>query len=498
MRPARAAIAFLALACGPSAHAAVPHTPDEWRQAAVRDIEEAARITLDNHPGAYDPANPRFRTNLENARQEGLALAARIDSAAGYVAAVQRFNVVIGDGHAGMHPILDAATLPAVRWPGFVTVWRGTGLYVAASGEGGPPAGARVESCDGKPMEDLIRQNVFAFDGHVDDPGHWWSRARRVFVDYGNPFVALPRRCRFTAGGKTVEQDLVWQPKSERMDRWLAESYNGTTLDVGLTEPRKGVLWAAMPTFVPDDKQRDAYRAMVRDVETRRQRYLDADAVVIDLRQNQGGSSVWSRTFAEALWGKDRVRRRLDAWSAGAEVWWRASQGNADFLAGLVEQLAREGQVESLAWAQETSAGVHAALARGDKFYVDKHDTRAVAAAPDVDLPTDPPPFTRPVYVIVPGQCASACLDALDTFTRFPNTKLIGAPSASDTTYMDVRTQKVASGLAVVTIPNKMYVNRPRANGQGYLPAIYLSDPVWSVDSFLHVVERDLAGIRKP
>jgi hypothetical protein len=490
----RAAAAAAFVLAG-AAHAAVPQTPDAWRRAAVQDIEEAVRITLANHPGAHDPANPRFRANVEDARQQGLALAARVDSAAGYRAALQRFNVAIGDGHAGLYANLDAATLPVARWPGFVTAWRGTGLYVVAAEDGGPPAGARVDSCDGKPVEDLIRQNVFAFDGQVNEPGHWWSRARKVFVDYGNPFVTVPRRCRFTAGGKSLELDLAWQPQSERMDRALRDSYNGQTLDVGLGEPRKGLFWAAMPTFMPDDKQREAYRAMVRAVETGRQRFLDADAVVIDLRQNQGGSSVWSRTFAEALWGKERVQRRMAARSARTEVWWRASQGNADHLAGLVEQLTREGQVESLEWAKEKSAGLHAALARGETWYVEKDGT---PGTPDADLPTDPPAFTRPVYVIVPGQCASACLDALDAFTRFPNTKLIGAPSSSDSTYMEVRWQKVASGLALVVIPNKMYVNRPRANGQGYRPAIYVNDPVWSVDAFLKVVEQDLAAIRKP
>ena len=491
----KVAVAALVLAGAAHAHVntPVPQTPAAWRQAAVQDIEEAVRITLANHPGAHDPANPRFRANVENARQQGLALAARVDSAAGYRAALQRFNVTIGDGHAGLYADLDAATLPVVRWPGFVTVWRGTGLYVVAAEDGGPPVGARVESCDGRPMEDLIRQNVFAFDGQVGEAGHWWSRARKAFIDYGNPFVAVPRHCRFSAGGKTVELDLTWKPKSERMDRWLAESYNGKTLDVGLTEPRKGLFWVAMPTFQPDDKQRDAYRAMVRAVESGRQRFLDADAVVIDLRQNQGGSSVWSRTFAGALWGEDRVQRRLAAWSAQTEVWWRASQGNADHLAGLVEQFTREGQVESLEWAKTKSAGLHAALARGDTWYVEKDGAQG---ASDADLPTDPPPFTRPVYVIVPGQCASACLDALDTFTRFANTTLIGAPSSADSTYMEVRWQKVPSGLALVVIPNKMYVNRPRANGQGYQPAIYVNDPVWSVDVFRKVVEDDLARQR--
>ena len=44
--------------------------------------------------------------------------------------------------------------------------------------------------------------------------------------------------------------------------------------------------------------------------------------------------------------------------------------------------------------------------------------------------------FTTPVYVIVPGQCASACLDALDSFKLFANTQLVGAPSSTDSTYI--------------------------------------------------------------
>lgn len=156
-----------------------------------------------------------------------------------------------------------------------------------------------------------------------------------------------------------------------------------------------------MPSFQPDEAERAAYLALNKRVSEQRQRFLDAEAVVIDLRNN-------------------------------------------------------------------------------------------LAA----DLPTDPPAFTKPVYVIVPGQCASACLDALDVFTRFPNTRLIGAPSSADSTYMEVRTQALASGLAEVIIPNKVYVKRPRANGQIYLPDIYMNELVWSTGNFLKLVDADLSSKR--
>ncbi|WP_296942860.1 S41 family peptidase [uncultured Massilia sp.] len=500
VRVSRAALAALA-ACSIGAAAAEPALPQsavQWRQAAVDDIEEAVRLTRDNHPGTHDRANPAFPARLDAARRDALALAARVDGPAAYTAALMRFNATLGDGHAGIVPQLGPAAQPSARWPGFVTAWRQGGLFVQASGGDAPPVGAQVLDCDGKPVAQLIERNVFAFDGRSDEPGRWWSRARTLFLDTGNPFIALPGRCRFAVDGKTVERDLAWRAVDAQATGWLKDGYNGPVLEVGLSEPRKGLFWAAMPTFDPDPAQREAYRAMTAQVAGQRQRFLDADAVVIDLRRNQGGSSAWSRMFAAALWGEGRVERRLNARSAKTETWWRASQGNADYMAEVLDEFTRENRVESLAWAKRNSAGLQAALARGDTYYVEKDDAPAgaVGAAAD-DLPDDPPPFTRPVYVIVPGQCASACLDALDAFTQFPNTILIGAPSSADSTYMEVRLQKLRSGLASVVIPNKVYVNRARANGQVYLPAIYVNDVDWSFDTFRQVVEKDLARRRR-
>lgn len=478
---------------GMAAPPVLPQTAAAWRQTALDDIEEAVRLTRENHPGTFDPANPAFPAHLDEARRRALALAARVDGAASYVAAIQAFNATLGDGHAGIAPRFDFASQVQRRWPGFVTVWREPGLFVYASEPGGPAVGAQVLSCDGKPVRQRIEDNVFSFAGRSSEPGRWWERARQLFVDAANPFVQLPARCRFSDAGKVVERALAWKPLDAQADAWLKESYNGPTLPVGLTEPRKGLFWAAMPSFQPDEAQRAAYRAMTAAVADDRRRFLEADAVVIDLRHNQGGSSLWSLAFAEALWGQDRVRRRMIARSARTEIWWRASPGNTAHVTAWIQQFTDEKQVEFIDWAKRTSAGMQAALARGDKYYVEKVDA---PAAPAASSDTDPPPFTRPVYVIVPGQCASACLDALDVFTSFANTTLIGAPSSADSTYMEVRLQPLRSGVSAAIIPNKMYVNRARANGQAYLPAIYANDVDWSTASFRAVVERDLARPR--
>lgn len=472
---------------------ALPDSPQAWRAAARADIEAAVRITRENHPGPHDPHNPAFGPNLDAARVHGLALAERVVDAPGYMAAIMGFNVRIGDGHAGAYPRIDEASLPPARWPGFVSVWRGDALYVHSAQPGAPAAGSRLLGCDGKDAQQLIRDNVFSFQGRVKEDGQWWSAARRVFIDKHNPFVALPQRCRFELGGQVTEDVLSWHAFDAEGDRWLADSSWGEAGPVGVAEPRENLYWVSMPTFQPDEKERAAYRAMFADVAARRARWLALDAVVIDLRKNQGGNSDWSLWFAQALWGKARVTQASAAYDAGVEVWWRASPDNTAYMLSIVGRLEKEGNPEGADWARTHGEGMRMALAQGKRFYVEKEETPVPATAAAAE---DGPPFTRPVYVIVPGNCASACLDAIDVFTRFPNTTLVGAPSSADSTYMEVRSADVDSGLARVIVPNKVYVKRKRGNGEFYRPRIEVRDVVWSNAALLKAVEADLADSR--
>lgn len=469
---------------------ALPGTPEQWRQATAEDIEAGYRITQENHPGQYDRANPGFTGNLAAARKLGLEYAAKVNDAPGYKAAIMAFNARIKDGHAGMVPSLPD-DVDAWRWPGFVTVWRGDALYVYGTAGNAPAKGARVVSCDGVPVRDLVISNVFAFEGREDEDGMWWDNARRLFMDWGNPFVTPPQRCRFEQSGKESEWALQWSPLTEQGREWFTTSYNGDKLPIGLTEPRPGLVWAALPTFKPKEQERAAYQAMFDDMKANRQRLLSARALVVDLRHNHGGSSVWSLNFSSALWGEARVARRLSAYFARTETWYRASPDNTQYFASLVDRFKNEGQVEIEQWARRNLENLQAARQRGEIWAIENQHNR-VPPNPEADVDGDPAPFTRPLYVVVPGQCASACLDALDYFTRFPNTRLIGAPSSADSTYMEVRSQKLDSGRARVIIPTKVYINRPRGNGEFYKPAIVVRALEWSTQNLVDVVEADL------
>jgi hypothetical protein len=61
---------------------------------------------------------------------------------------------------------------------------------------------------------------------------------------------------------------------------------------------------------------------------------------------------------------------------------------------------------------------------------------------------------------------------------------------------MEVRNPKLPSGMARAIIPMKMYVSRPRGNGEFYPADIEMRDLDWSTAHFLRRFEADLAARR--
>ena len=475
-----------AIVTGPAA-AQMPASPPDWSALAVADVEAVYAETKANHPGMHDPANPGFPALLERARAEALDYARKATTAGGFDASLDRFTAVLNDGHAGAYATLPQDLAPTIRWPGFVAAWRGDAMYVYKSAEGGPPAGSRIESCDGTPIADWVKTKVFGWRTGAEVAGAWWASARLALIDDGNPFVRLPQTCRFVTDGKAEDRALSWSPVPDYYQEWRNGSINGDLLPIGLEERAPGIQWIAMPDFNPDEAGNAAYQRLYTDLAAKAETIRGARAVVLDLRYNQGGSSLWSLRVAESLWGKEAVKARADRRSAKTAVWWRPTTGNLEEVRGFARLMTEQDDAETAAWVAKLVTAFEAAVAKGETWYVEADEP----AAPGTGAPD--PLLTVPVYVIVPGQCASACLDAIDVFKLFPNTVLIGSPSSADSTYMEVRDPALPSGMARGIIPMKMYVDRPRGNGEFYAPDIEMRDFDWSTQSFLRRIEADLA-----
>lgn len=480
-------------AAGTTADPAAPAI-ENWRELARADVLAAYQIYVDNHPGMHDSSNPEFPERLKRAREAGLRVAATATDRGGYSEALGAFSAELMDGHAlafAKQPPASAEP-PKFEWPGFIAAWRGDRARVHQAGAGSPaPVGSTIVSCDGRPVRELVQKRLAYRGFRPNEAGIWWLRAPQAF--YSTPLFKAhrPERCRFRLpGGQERDAALTYAPAPENFMKLVESATDGERLPIGITEPQPGIFLIAMPDFNPDEGGAKAYEALFTQLESRRAELLQARAIVIDLRHNNGGSSLWSRKAARILWGQEAVDRRMSQFFRNVSIWWRASPGNVSYMEELVASLRQKGRTDQANANQRPAQEMRAALTRGDKFWV--QPISATAAAADAPLP--PTDFTAPVYVITPGRCASACLDAVDAFTRFPNTKLIGAPTSADSTYMEVRNADLPSGHGRIVIPNKMWAGRPRGAGEVYTPHIPFEALDWSTAAFLERIQEDLAA----
>lgn len=488
---------LLALAAPAVAPAQPPVPPPpvqpepDWRGLAQQDVRAAYDIFADSHPGMHDPTNRGFPALLARARDQALAAAARGNGRRGYVEALGAFSAELSDGHALIYATQPPGTPRGeTRWPGFVAAWRGDKMLVHHSGPASPaPVGSSIVSCDGRPIAEVVRARLTSVGFRAGEAGHWWARAPQAMTsadELGPP----PRSCRFRhPNGRTRSTALTWTPAPDNLSELLRQASDGDRGPIGLSEPRPGIFLIGMPTFSPDAAGVAAYRALFEAVRARKAELLRARAVVLDLRHNNGGSSSWSRQLAEVLWGTQPVTHAMGQFFRNVEIWWRTSEGNIAHMAKMAEQARANGNAQSAAYNMAQGEAMRAARANGEPLWVQQR-------ARDRQVPQGPVPpsdFTTPVYVITAGRCASACLDAVDVFTRFGNVKLIGAPTSADSTYMEVRSQPLPSGRGVIVIPTKVWLGRPRAGGEIYKPHIAMDGLDWSTGSFLDRIERDLA-----
>jgi hypothetical protein len=453
----------------------------DWATTFQDDMQAARRIILESHPGPVDVLNAGFADWLDTGFEQQMALAESIDTAAEYVYAMQRFIGGFRDGHLNIR--FDVDREPA-RWPGFFMTWR-NGTAVVHTVDPAVVAdlseGDRLRTCDGQSAEQLIRQRVFEFRFDPALPANWVPAAARAFVDLGNPFVPTPQRCDFVRGDREITLDLEWRDFSWGDRREEYDAARGRTRpEVGLYVLDTGVYWLQASTFGPNEAQRRKYDDAFRQLRSAR---ADAKLVVLDLRGNDGGSSMWADLFAESLWD---TLPDDDAESAGY-VEWRISEGNIAYWETVPSMLREQfGDSHSaVGWANHVLRHLAASLKEGQNLWRetpvdDEQDSEDASTARNPTAVT--PTYGGTVAVLTDTTCGSACLDAMSLLTAVPTVVHVGGVTTADTQYMEARAVQLPSGFATLVIPIKVYRGRIRPEGGYFTPAIRFEGLHWSDD----------------
>ena len=453
--------------------------PTDWSTTFRDDLVSARRIILESHPGPVDVLNPGFGDWLETGFEQQMALAESVDTADEYVYAMLKYIGGFRDGHLGIRFDVDRG--PA-RWPGFFTTWRGDEMVVHTV----DPAivsevaeGDRLQSCDGQAAEQLIRRRVFDFQFDPALPGNWVPAAARTFVDLGNPFVDLPKQCVFIRDNEEISLDLDWRELSwdERRDDYIA-ARGRTRPEVGLYVPEPGVYWLQASTFGPNEAQVAKYEEAFRQL---REARSTAKLVVLDLRGNDGGSSMWSDLFAETLWDTSPEQEEKDS----EYVEWRVSEGNIAYWETVPEIIRKQfGDSHSaISWSYHVLQNLVASLKDGEDLW---RETPVDGEQESKDAPTskdsDPvtPRYGGTVVLLTDTTCGSACLDAMSLLTELPKVVHVGDVTTADTQYMEARSEALPSGLATLVIPIKVYRGRLRPDGGYFTPEFRFEGLHWT------------------
>ncbi|MEM7702804.1 MAG: S41 family peptidase [Pseudomonadota bacterium] len=483
-----ATLAALTLTSTDTLQAQEPETSvEELRKQTREDIQAGYELFAKHHPGMYNPLDPTFGERLKTARDEALAKADTVTNAVERFLASRVINRSLADGHARLAFGLNGETY---AWPGFRAVWRGDALYVTLSDHATPKRGDKLLSCDGRPANDLIREEVFTAWGHPEEAGHWWIWGEMFFERRNTSVIPQPEVCRFQSpDGNFKDVELEWVPFPQDR-RGEFNTWSKRPL-VGMKRLDNGLRWITLSSFNPDPDGIAAYEEIFETLDGLGDALSNDRAIVLDLRHNGGGSSSWSRKIAERLWGEKAVEWAMADYFRKTEVWYLADQANIDHFKGGAQRFRDKGIEDVAEILDEIHSDLSDAKAKGQTFFKSPFGAELLAEAEPAEPRTLPP-----VYVITHGFCASACLDGIDTFTRFDGVKLVGAPTSADTEYLEIRFQDLPTGRGAVILPTKIWINRPRASGEVYHPDILVTDLDWDTEAMERAILADLEAER--
>jgi len=455
--PWRSTLAFAVLlsVCSPILAAGpTPDTATPWRTLTRIDVDAAYRLLKDNHPAATAEAgDAKFVSALEAAHAKALQRAAAVTNIDGYSATLGEFANSMGDGHIWS----NMQVLPRnVQWAGIIAAKRGANWVVAGDEPkivGVELAGARIVSCDGVAVDELARE-ILHFHTVVAVEAMQIVHAGSLLVDDGNPFVTRPRACTFEIGSKDEVHALNWTKigYTKLHETYWKHPYGQAgfgmrALDAGY--------WISIQSLEPEAQP------VIDSAKAQADKLRNAQFVVVDLRGNGGGGDSYGRALAEVLYGPAYVTSILgpmEDTAGGCASVFRASPGNIDALAKMIEQFQREGFVDGAKEYGDAVVAMKAAAARHEALTGPPTCPANPATAVAGDAPKSL--MKAPVVVLTDALCFSSCINTVDFFRKLGAIQA-GDITGSDTHYSEVREIVLPSGLSTFSTLDAIMPDAP-------------------------------------
>lgn len=224
-----------------------------------------------------------------------------------------------------------------------------------------------------------------------------------------------------------------------------------------------------IPTFYPLEEEIQKMNLIVETMKGIR----NIPYIVFDISGNGGGSSVWSKQIVDALFGEGYTVHKRERELKKQYTEWRASSSNLNYLKTdvkllITEQFGKES--DTAKWVDSIIVDVQKAYNAGEPL------CRLSSSSHCVDIKNiieEDSLCSSTIIVLMDDRCASASLGFIDELKLMANKiVLIGKQTMADSLYMECRSVELPSKRGRVTIPIKVYRNRPRGHNVPYTPDI--------------------------
>jgi len=449
------ALAAMALAMA-GACSATGAKAQDWKALTRTDLDAAAALIRDNHPAMVPAIGDkafvaRFGASLAKARGR----IDKVEDADGMAAVLRGFAAGLGDDHIAWGP-KDGPPIKA--WPGFMVARKGPDLAVTVTSDGAPPIGARLLDCDGVAARELLLRRTISHVTNPDVEAQLVINSIWTLLDDGDPFIPRPKTCRFDVEGQVIQQTLAYQPVTPEI---FGKIRDGRRMfgHAGFGLRQVGQAW-----WVGVESFDQRAPAVIAEAQAKQAALRAAPLVVIDLRGNGGGSSLFGDELAAIVLGYEPVRA-LKLSGGPVKICpaiWRASPGNRASL----EIYAQRFPDQAAYWRGEGQ--------RMDAALAARQPLTGSAEGCQVGERKGPPPphplFAGKLVVITDAACFSSCPMVVKRLKDLGAIQ-VGQATNAPTRYMEVRVVDLPSGQGRFTTLQKAAMSSPPMIGP-YAPDI--------------------------
>ncbi|WP_369059614.1 S41 family peptidase [Caulobacter sp. 73W] len=450
--------AAAALTASPSTGQTAAET---WRAMTRIDLDGAYDLLKTDHPGsALELGDVEFVRTLEANYTLAKSRAAQVENIEGYGAVLSGFAVGVGDAHVGSRVNYRAD----VNWAGVIIAKKGDAWTVAES-DVADLRDAVIVECDGVSAARFAEEKLGGFRAVWRVGAQRIQAAPYLLIDEGNPFVLKPKTCTFERGGVQRVENLTWRPISRtdlRTKVLKAVPYGAAGYGV---RPFAGGYWISLEGLGGKAAE------VVQVVQKQSAQLHAAPMVVLDLRGNGGGSSVFGRQIAEALVGRPRVNALLRDNESDCNTAWRLSARNLKqidlYKTEMRKQIGEEfvDNLHAQATAAKAAGQPFSAPVRCDKS---REAPRSAATAPSL--------MEGRLIVLTDHICFSSCLIVTQDFRRL-GALHVGQATNADTHFFEVRVDTLPSGLSVFSTLQAFSPSAPKDMGP-FEPALAYFDDI--------------------